>query len=145
MTDDATTAPTTSQETPVAAARGLVVVLNRDLFFGVRIADLLRTAGYGVAIVPTSQGFAERLQTSEPPAVLGIVDLGAKPDWDHLRPLLVDPVLPTPILAFGPHTDVEAMRAAKRAGVTRLVANSEFHRNLLGLVERYALPWDRPA
>ena len=137
MTDDRATTDPTPEETPT---RGQVVVLNRDLFFGVRIADTLRTAGYVVAIVPTSQIFAERLRTSAPPAVLGIVDLGAGPDWDLLRPLLADPTVPTPVLAFGPHKDVAAMRAAKAAGVTRLVANSEFHRDLLGLVERYARP-----
>jgi hypothetical protein len=145
MTDDASTTGKTPGDAQTPPARGQVVVLNRDLFFGVRIADLLRTAGYAVAIAPTSQDFVERLRSADPPAVLGIVDLGAGPDWDLLRPLLAispddggDLALATPVLAFGPHMDVVAMRAAKAAGVTRLVANSEFHRDLLGLVERYA-------
>ena len=80
-----------------------------------------------------------------PPPVLGIVDLGAGPDWELLRPHLAacpdrggDPAFPSPVLAFGPHKDVEAMRAAKAAGVTRLVSNGEFHRELAGLVARSA-------
>jgi hypothetical protein len=116
------------------------VVLNRDLFFGVRIAGTLRSLGFAVAIVPTTDAFHDRLRTAEPPPVLGIVDLGAGPDWQLLRPLLADPAFPTPVLAFGPHKDVAAMRAAKAAGVTRLVSNGEFHRDLVGLIERYARP-----
>ncbi len=34
----------------------------------------------------------------------------------------------------------EIAAAAKAAGVTRLVSNGEFHRNMVGLVERYARP-----
>jgi hypothetical protein len=124
--------------------RGLVVVLNHDLFFGIRIVDTLRALGYAVALVPTTPAFVERLRTSDPPAVLGIVDLGAGPDWEALRQLLASEPDATPILAFGPHKDVAAMRAAKAAGVTRLVSNGEFHRDLVGLVERYARPRAAP-
>ena len=46
------------------------------------------------------------------------------------------------VLAFGPHMDVEKMRAAKDAGVTRTISNSQFHRNMAELIERYALPAD---
>ena len=134
--------PTTDPEPPVPriepGGRGLVVVLNRDLFFGVRIADVLRTAGYAVAFASTAAAFVERLRAADPPAALGVIDLGAGPDWALLRPLTDDSAFPTPLLAFGPHKDIDAMRAAKAAGVTRLVSNGEFHRNLLGLVERYA-------
>jgi hypothetical protein len=140
MSDDAPTTGSRPANPPATATRGQVVVLNRDLFFGVRIADMLRTVGFAVAIVPTTGAFLDRLRTAAPPAVLGIVDLGAKPEWELLRPLLAEPDLATPILAFGPHKDVAAMRAAKTAGVTRLISNGEFHRNLLGLVERYARP-----
>ena len=45
-----------------------------------------------------------------------------------------------PILAFGPHKDVEGFRSAKAAGVTRVVANGEFSRSLPDLVRRYATP-----
>jgi hypothetical protein len=124
--------------------RGEVVVLNRDLFFGVRIVNTLRALGYAVTLLPTTEAFVERLRlrlrpgAGEDPPVLGLIDLGAAPDWEALRPILADPELRTPTLAFGPHKDVEAMRAAKAGGVTRLVSNGELHRDLVGLVERYA-------
>ena len=136
MMDAQTATPPDAQP----ADRGQVLVLNRDLFFGLRIVNTLRALGYAVALVPTTPAFVERLRASDPPAVLGIVDLGAGPDWDALRPLLTSEPDATPILAFGPHKDVAAMRAAKTAGVARLVSNGEFHRDLVGLVERYARP-----
>ena len=46
----------------------------------------------------------------------------------------------TPILAFGSHLDVEGRRAAKAAGVTRVLSNGDFHRDMVALVERYARP-----
>ena len=42
-----------------------------------------------------------------------------------------------PTLAFGPHVDVEGRRAAKAAGVTRIVSNGQFHSDMAGLIERY--------
>ena len=118
--------------------RGEVVVLNRDLFFGIRIVNTLRARGFAVTLLPTTERLVERLQDGAAPPVLAMIDLGAALDWDVLRPILADPALTTPTLAFGPHKDVAAMRAAKAAGVTRLVSNGELHRDLVGLVERYA-------
>jgi hypothetical protein len=46
----------------------------------------------------------------------------------------------TPLLGFGPHVDVDGRRAAKAAGLTRIVSNGEFHRDLVALVARYAHP-----
>ncbi|MDF3015147.1 MAG: hypothetical protein K0R44_372, partial [Thermomicrobiales bacterium] len=42
-----------------------------------------------------------------------------------------------PTLAFGPHVDIEGRRAAKAAGVTRIVSNGQFHTDTVGLIERY--------
>ena len=110
-----------------------IVVLNRDLFFSVRIGNLLKAAGYSPIFAKTTSEFVDSLKNNRP--VLGIIDLGAIPDWAAIQALSA----PTPILAFGPHKDADALRAAKSAGVTRVVSNSEFHKNALALVERYAL------
>ena len=58
-----------------------IVVLNRDLFFGVRIGNALRDAGYAVTFRPATTAFAAAVRAAEPPAVLGLIDLGADPDW----------------------------------------------------------------
>ncbi len=119
---------------------GEVAVLNRDLLFGARIANTLRALGYRVGIDGTTAAFADRLRATRPPAVLAIVDMGVGVDWDTVRALTADPDVATPILAFGPHKDIDGRRAAKAAGVDRLVSNGEFHRDMVGLVRRYARP-----
>jgi hypothetical protein len=43
-----------------------------------------------------------------------------------------------PVVAFGSHTDVDGFRAAKAAGVARVVSNGEFSRSLADLVAKYA-------
>jgi hypothetical protein len=59
-------------------------------------------------------------------------------DWEQLAAILADyPAIPS--LGFGSYTDVETRRAAKAAGLTRIVANSEFHRDAAALIQRYAL------
>jgi len=118
---------------------GEVVVLNRDLFFGVRIGNILRGLGYHVTFVPETAAFAAHLRSARPAPVLGIIDMSAGVDWEAVAALNADPAVPTPVLAFGSHLDVEGRRAAKRAGVARLVSNGEFHRDMVKLIRRYVL------
>ncbi len=117
---------------------GLLVVLNRDLFFGVRIGNTLRALGYSVVFVPTTEALIDRLRGPDPVA-LGIIDMSAGVDWDRIHDLREDGIQ-TPLLAFGSHLDVEGRRAAKAAGVTRVVSNGDFHRDMVQLVRRYARP-----
>jgi FixJ family two-component response regulator len=125
---------------PTVVNRCRVVVLNRDLFFGVRIGNLLKAEGYEPEFVKSSAELAKSLGESAPDPALIIVDIGADPDWRELNASLARVRDRPPILAFGPHKDVEALRAAKSAGVTRVVSNSEFHRSALELIRRYAKP-----
>ncbi|MGH2533083.1 MAG: hypothetical protein ACRDJW_12360 [Thermomicrobiales bacterium] len=111
-----------------------VVVLNRDLFFGVRIGNLLRETGYAVTFTPDAAAFVERLLRN-PAAALGLIDMAAGVDWRAIAGVSGGPV---PLLAFGPHKDVASFRAAKEAGVTRVVSNDDFQRDPLGLIRRYA-------
>lgn len=128
-----------TDQQPLPADRGTLVVLNRDLFFGVKIGNGLRGLGYTVEFVKTDQALAERLRES-PPAALAIIDMGVSPDWHLIGDLTADPELSTPFLGFGSHLDVEGRRRAKAAGVNRIVSNGDFHRDMVKLVERYALP-----
>ncbi|HET8524155.1 MAG TPA: hypothetical protein VFL82_13050 [Thermomicrobiales bacterium] len=117
---------------------GTVVVLNRDLFFGVRLRELLTGAGYRVVIVPNTATFVERIKADPDAFTLGLIDMGAGVDWAEIQGLDNAETQRPPLLVFGPHKDVDGFRAAKNSGVDRIVANSEFHRNALGLVQRYA-------
>lgn len=120
--------------------QGVVVVLNRDLLFGVRIGNTLRSLGYVVRFGRSTDAFVDLLRSSEPAAVLGIIDMNSGVDWDRVRSWVADPTAETPLLAFGPHVDAAGRRAAKAAGVDRLVSNGEFHRGMVALVRRYARP-----
>jgi hypothetical protein len=124
----------TSQPSANSLPLPTVVVLNRDLFFGVRIGNILKSAGFEPKFVKTTTELTDLVQNEPSAPALIIVDIGANPDWDQVGSLSTK----TPILAFGPHKDVESLRAAKTAGVTRVVSNSEFHRNALELIQRYA-------
>jgi hypothetical protein len=114
-------------------AGGEIVVLNKDLFFGVKIGNTLRALGYTVTFTKTTEDFLAKLGSS---TALGIIDLAANADWNAIGAAN----LAAPTLVFGSHLDVEGLRAAKAAGVTRVVSNGEFHREMVTLVERYAKP-----
>ena len=124
---------------------GEVALLNRDLFFGVRVANTLRGLGYRVTVCKEAAAFSDRVRTATAAPVLGILDLTAVDDWDAIRGLASDPEVVTPLLLFGAHKDVAGLRAAKAAGVDRVVSNGDFHREMVALVRRYARPPARPS
>ncbi len=112
---------------------GTIVVLNRDLFFGVKIGNAVQSLGFQVEFTKDAAAFAARFARD---CRLGVIDIAAVDDWAPIAQSIAEPVAPT--LAFGPHMDVDGLRAAKRAGVTRVVANSDFHRQTAELIARYA-------
>jgi hypothetical protein len=125
----------TSSDDPT---RGTVVLLNTDLFFGVRVRQVARDLGFAFATEKTTAGFFARLATLGDEATLGLIDIGAQVDWDAATSGMA--ATTCPVLAFGPHMDVDGLRAAKAAGVTRVFSNGEFSREMGALIERYARP-----
>lgn len=117
------------------AQLGLVVVLSGDLFFGMRIRTTLRQLGYDVSIVPDVASFTTSVSSDDRRVSLGMIDFNRPVDWNSLTDALGRGI---PIIAFGPHKDVEGFRAARSTGVSRVVANGEFSRSLPQLVEKYA-------
>lgn len=120
---------------PETAPVARIVLLNRDLFFGIRIRQVGAAIGYAVEITPKTDLFVERLAASD--VALGVIDVAAGPDWDLLAPAIAGGGL-APVLAFGPHKDVDGLRGAKRAGVTRVISNGDFHKDPGGIMQRYA-------
>jgi hypothetical protein len=118
----------------------LLIALNRDVFFGVRLRNLAKELGYDLKLVPTSNGVASALETEAARTALVVIDMnavGTEVDWQALESALAAyPLVPS--LGFGSHTDVETRRDAKRAGLTRIVSNGEFHRDAASLIQRYA-------
>lgn len=113
-----------------------MLVLNKDLFFGVTIANTLRTLGY-VPIAARATGALASAVTANPESSLVIIDISAVDDWDALKSI-IDAAAGIPSIAFGSHTNVEGLRAAKRIGLTRVFSNGEFHRTMGDTITRYA-------
>ena len=122
--------PTTPD--PSHDTSGRIVALSRDVFFGMRVRTVLRQLGYDFALVKTESEAAGAVDQEETSLLL--VDFNQPVAWEELSAVLQGD---TPVLGFGSHTDVEAFRAAKQAGVSRVVSNGEFSRRLSELIEQY--------
>lgn len=126
----------TTDETDQLAASG-ILILNRDLFFGVRLRQALTADGWSPRLVPSAGALVAALGEGQPPALI-IVDMAASPDWSVIESAAASTQPATPVLAFGPHKDVDGFRAAKAGGATRVVSNGDFYRDMTGFVRRYA-------
>lgn len=111
---------------------GRIVALSRDVFFGMRVRTVLRQIGYDLALVKSESEALDAVNDAD--TALLLIDFNQPVAWDGLETVLE---AETPVLAFGAHTDVDGFRAAKGAGVTRVVSNGEFSRRLHELVEQY--------
>lgn len=117
-------------------AGGTILLLIPDVFFAVTVRNAVRRIGYEPRIVTTTDALV--VSAGEHQAVLAIIDLAAvrSDEWGDIGDLVRDGL---PALVFGAHKDVAGLRAAKAAGVTRVVSNGQFHREMAELIERYAL------
>ena len=116
----------------------LAIVLNRDLLFGSRIRSALAKLGLESRFVATVEQFVGALSQEPNSVAIGIIDMNGAISWDAIREAQSrGNVGLAPTLAFGPHVDIEGRRAARAAGVTRIVSNGQFHNDTAGLIERY--------
>lgn len=115
--------------------RRTIVVLSGDLFFGMRIRTTLRGMDYASVLTKNAVEFAGKLLSNEIPVVLGLVDFNKAVDWSALTAAIASDV---PIIAFGAHTDVDGFRAARAAGVARVISNGSFSSSLPDLIDKYA-------
>ena len=116
----------------------LAIVLNRDLLFGSRIRSTLASLGLESRFVATAEQFVAALSDERGSVAIGIIDMNGAISWDVIseaRSRADGGDAPT--LAFGPHVDIENRRAAKAAGVSRIVSNGQFHSDMRDLIERY--------
>lgn len=115
----------------------VAVVLNRDLLFGSRIRSALKAIGLEPRVVGGSESFVAALRDAAKSGAIGIIDMNGAVSWDVIGAALATDDGGIPVIAFGSHKDVENLRAAKAAGVTRVVSNSQFHKEMGALIERY--------
>ncbi|HEY7125481.1 MAG TPA: hypothetical protein VH590_16285 [Ktedonobacterales bacterium] len=110
-----------------------VLLLERDLFFSVKIRDTLRHSGYETVTARNEDDFARKLATNTP--ALAIVNTSlAGVAWE--RVIAAAKAAGVPTLAFGAHVDLEAQQAARRAGADRVISNSRLAKDLPAIVER---------
>ncbi len=113
----------------------VVVALEKDLFFSVKIRDTLRHHDIDAVTVRTLAAFEERLnKTGENKPALVIINTAIKGvDWEEaIRSAKAHGY---PILAFGSHMDLEARDRALKAGAEKVIANSKFASDLPALVQ----------
>lgn len=112
-------------------------MLNRDLMFGSRIRNALRALDLDAQFVKNTTEFIAAARAAGDAGAIGIIDMNGAVDWDSIATVLAEEPGFPPTLGFGAHVDVETRRSAKVAGVTRIVSNGDFHRDMAALIERY--------
>ena len=111
-----------------------ILALEKDLFFSVKIRDTLQHHDMNVTTVRTLPAFEQQLLANEKPA-LAIINTATKGvDWESaIRAAKTHNLT---VLAFGSHMDLEARAKALQAGAAKVVANSKFTSDMVGLVTR---------
>jgi len=113
-----------------------ILALEKDLFFAVKIRDILQRQGMRVTTARTLPAFEQQLAAvgDERPSLV-IVNIAAQGlDWaEAIRQARAGGY---PVLAFGSHMDLDARAKALEAGAQRVVANSKFTSDMVGLVQR---------
>lgn len=110
-----------------------VLLLERDLFFSVKIRDTLKRLSYETVVARNEDDFGRKLAASAP--VLAIVNIAtAGVTWE--RVIAQARAADVPVLAFGPHVDLEAQQQARQAGANRVVSNSKLAKDLPAIVGR---------
>lgn len=114
----------------------VILALEKDLFFAVKIRDTLRHYEMEVKTARNLASFEQALAVPEQtrPALVIINISIAGVDWEEaIRQARTKGY---PVLAFGSHMDLDARARALQAGAQRVVANSKFARDMPNLVQR---------
>ena len=123
------------------STQGTILLAIPDLIFGVRVADTARAAGF----TPVDTSLAQLPRAVNPDVALIVIDMSQQDDWQAaIRALKADPATAhIPVLAYGPHVDVTASRAALAAGCDRLVTRGKLMAELPQLLQATARTGDR--
>ena len=113
-------------------AQRSALLFDNDLFFVTKISTTLKHAGYTMRTARTLEAFAQGL-ASKPD--IALVDTAARGvDWQ--AGIAAAREADVPVIAFGSHVDLETQAEARKAGATRVIANSKLATDLPGIVER---------
>ncbi len=115
--------------------RGVIIAVIKDVFFGITVRNSIKKLNFEPQLIKSTDTLADTVAVYDPSLV--ILDLQVIEKESAWGAVTATRELNIPVLVFGPHKDVEGLRAAKAAGVSRVVANSQFHREMPALIERY--------
>jgi DNA-binding NtrC family response regulator len=118
-------------EQPDQAQRS-ALLLDNDLFFVAKISATLKHAGYTTRTARTLDAFTQGLADKPDIALVNTAAHGV--DWR--AGIAAARKANVPVIAFGSHVDLEAQSEARKAGATRVIANSKLAMDLPGIVER---------
>lgn len=123
-----------------AGPRQTIVSLESDLFFVLRLEDVIQRQGGRSLIVETPDAFVEAVDRYFP--VLALVDLQTAGDWaEAIRRCKLRPhTKQIPIYAFGSHVDTATLQAARQAGADHAWARSRLMEELVTLVDHHLHP-----
>lgn len=117
--------------------RPTVLIYTQDLFFGLRIEDVVTKLGGQAQAVSSPAELADGL--ADVPA-LAIIELGERQDWIEVVQKARKWTRGVPVVAFGSHVDTAALAAARQAGCDHVRTKGRFMEELPALVERYVRP-----
>ena len=120
--------------------RPAVVILEPDLFFSIRLEDVVRAAGGEPVTIEAAGRFVAAIESTFP--VLALLDLKTPGDWETaIRQCKMKPhTRQTPIFAFGSHVDTATLQKARRAGADHAWARSRMMDELVAVVSRHLHP-----
>lgn len=114
-----------------------VLIYTEDLFFGLRIQDVVEKLGGRAQTVSSAAELAAGL--ADVPA-LAIIELGDRQDWIEAVQEARKWTRGVPVAAFGSHVDTAALAAARQAGCDYVRTKGRFMEELPALVERHVRP-----
>jgi DNA-binding NtrC family response regulator len=115
-----------------SSAQRTALLLDNDLFFVAKISATLKHAGYTTRTAHTLDAFTQGL--AEKPNIALVNTAARGVDWRAGIAAARD--ADVPVIAFGSHVDLETQAEARKAGATRVIANSKLATDLPGIVER---------
>jgi DNA-binding NtrC family response regulator len=112
--------------------RRRIAALENDLFFAVKIQDTLKQTGFQTRVMRTNAEFRELLTSGG--YALALVNTAARGiDWR--LGVMAAREAGVPVIAYGPHVDLDTQTEARAIGATRVIANSRLA-DLPSIVER---------
>ena len=135
MTEERTTPHAAEANDDVGETRGDVVVYSPDVFFAMRLRTALKLMNLRAVLTESPEDFVARFTQENEAVRMGLVDMNRPVDWAVFVPAIESDL---PVVAFGSHTDVEGLKAAKQAGVDRVLSNGALNSSFEQVVSRYA-------